>query len=59
MLKRPFRRVERAMVGVVMAVMALVLEKVVVRSARKAGRSSAADPSQIKAVGNAVEMPES
>ena len=60
MLKRLYRRFERAMVGVAMTVMAFVLEKVVTKTAKKNGKVvGASEPSQIKAVGTSVEMPES
>jgi hypothetical protein len=39
--KTLWRKVERWMVGVVMAVMALVIERMVLRSVRKAGKPSA------------------
>jgi hypothetical protein len=39
--KSTLRRIERWMVGVVMAVIAFVLEKMVLRSIRKGGKSEA------------------
>jgi len=43
-----WRKIERWMVGVVMAMIAFVLEKMVLRSVRKAGKSGTSDTSGSK-----------
>jgi hypothetical protein len=57
--KSIWRRIERWMVGLVMAVIAFVLEKMVLRSIRKAGRSGAATeqlPTTLTSKGGEVDL---
>jgi hypothetical protein len=56
---RGFRRLERWFVGVIMGVMAFVLEKVVLRSVRKAGRALPGNepaPARVTSGGSAVDL---
>ena len=53
--KNVFRRVERWLVGIVMAVIALVLERVVIRSIKKSGEGpTATEPTPIQSSGNEI-----
>ncbi|HKX34594.1 MAG TPA: hypothetical protein VJP03_04605 [Actinomycetota bacterium] len=57
--KSIWRRIERWMVGLVMAVIAFVLEKMVLRSIRKAGRSGAGTeelPTTLTSKGGEVDL---
>jgi hypothetical protein len=56
--KRSFaRRVERWMVGVVMAIIAIVLERVVLRSIRKKGEAPAEpEPTAVTSRGGDVDL---
>jgi hypothetical protein len=56
--RRPLRRLERAMVGSVMAVIAVVLERLVVRALRKKGHatSPSSEPTQVTTRGGAIEF---
>lgn len=51
-----FRRVERWSVGVVFAVMAFVLEKVVMRSVRKKGQTPAEEVTTMLSKGGEVDV---
>jgi len=52
-----FRRVERWAVGVAMAVVALVLERVVMRSV-KGGNQTAPEPTTLISKGGEVDLPD-
>jgi hypothetical protein len=53
--KNVFRRVERWVVGIVMAVIALVLERVVLRSIKRSGKGpKVAEPTPIQSSGNEI-----
>jgi len=52
----PWRRVERWMVGLVMAVIALVLERLVMRSLRKKGEHPSPDPKTVTSRGGSVDF---
>jgi hypothetical protein len=56
--KSLFRRLERVMVGLVMTVMAFVLERIVMRSIRREGRAPkrAADATPITTKGDSVDL---
>lgn len=55
--KGPFRRVERWMVGVVMGIVAFVLEKAVMRSVRRTRvLAPTSDPSTITSKGKDVDL---
>lgn len=51
-----WRRIERWMVGVVMAVIAIVLERVVLRSIRKKGDRPEAAPTAVTSRGGDVDL---
>jgi hypothetical protein len=53
-----FRRVERWAVGVAMAVVAFVLEKIVLRSVTKEKPASAPAPTTLTSKGGEVDLPE-
>lgn len=58
--KGPFRRLERWFVGVVMAVVAFVLEKIVMRSVKRGGtpsRTAAQGPTTLTSRGGDVDVP--
>jgi hypothetical protein len=53
------RRVERKLMGAVMWVIAFILEKLVMRSVKKEGKTHIRDePTTIKATGGKVDLPE-
>jgi Mn2+/Fe2+ NRAMP family transporter len=52
--KNAFRRVERWVVGLVMGVIAFVLERVVLRSIKKTGSAAKADPTPIQSTGSDI-----
>ena len=53
--KNVFRRVERWLVGIVMAVIAFVLERLVLRSIKRSGKGrTAAEPTPIQSSGNEI-----
>lgn len=52
------RRLERWAVGVIMAVMAFVLEKVVMRSVRKRGARAEPEPTTLTSRGSEVDLPD-
>ena len=53
--KNVFRRFERFLVGIVMAVLAFVLEKLVLRSIKKSGKGpSPAEATPIQSSGNEI-----
>jgi hypothetical protein len=54
--KGVFRKFERVMVGFVMSVMALVLERMVLRSIRKEGKPDPAPPTTITSKGGEVDL---
>jgi hypothetical protein len=55
--RRPLRRLERVMVGAVMAVIAVVLEKMVLRALRKKGEAPLpSEPTQVTTRGGAIEF---
>ena len=57
--KGVFRRLERWFVGIVMAVIAFVLEKAVMRSVRKGGSSKAtASPTTLTSKGGEIDLPD-
>jgi hypothetical protein len=58
--KKPkgFRRVERWAVGVAMAIVAIVLEKVVLRSVTKQKPLPAPEPTTLTSKGSEVDLPE-
>ena len=56
--KNVFRRVERWAVGVAMAVVAFVLERVVMRSVRKGGKETASEPTTLTSKGGEVDLPD-
>lgn len=51
-----WRRVERWLVGAVMAVFAITLERVVLRSLRKKGEGTEPDPQAIRSRGGDVSL---
>jgi hypothetical protein len=55
-----FRRVERWGVGVVMGIVAFVLERVVMRSVRKGGKQISVEPevTTLRSKGGAVDLPD-
>jgi len=53
-----FRRFERWFVGLVMAVIAFVLEKAVMRAVRKEGKEPAS-PTTLTSKGGRIDLPES
>lgn len=54
--RSPFRRAERAVMGVIMAVMALFIEKMVMRSIRKGGGGTKLDAgTPIQSRGSTIE----
>ena len=55
-----FRRVERVFIGMIMGVLAFILERLVVRSLRKSGKEQPAAPMSITSKGGDLNMdPES
>ena len=55
-----FRRAERVFIGMIMGVLALILERLVVRSLRKSGKEQPAAPMSITSKGADLNMdPES
>jgi hypothetical protein len=55
------RRIERTLMGAVMWVIAFILEKLVMRSVKKEGKTpskAANEPTTIKATGGRVDLPE-
>ena len=56
--KNVFRRVERWAVGVAMAVVAFVLERVVMRSVRKGGKQGPPEPTTLTSKGGEVDLPD-
>ena len=55
---RGLRRVERWAVGVAMAVVAFVLERVVMRSVRKGGKQGPPEPTTLTSKGGEVDLPD-
>ena len=55
-----WRRIERWMVGIVMAVIAIVLERMVIRSIKKQGEPTKPDPAptSLKSRGGEVDLDE-
>jgi hypothetical protein len=56
--KNVFRRVERWGVGVAMAVVAFVLERVVMRSVSKGGKETASESTTLTSKGGEVDLPD-
>jgi len=53
---RGIRRVERWLVGVAMAVVAFVLERLVMRSVKRSGRDDEAPPTTVTSKGSEVDI---
>ena len=56
--KNIFRRMERWAVGLAMAVVAFVLERIVMRSVRKGGKEAAPQPTTLTSKGGKVDLPD-